>query len=364
MKNILTGTIRTYNALSLSRRRVLRMDTRPLKSICKVQKTDNNTTTTTNTKETKKSAAATRNDRQYRGVLSLEQQKRFFSEQPATKTQSKDPRILTKGIYPTDITENGIYIGSTYLEVPPLPLPQLNASAMLDSDAYSRNSALLHQGGLSNGSDAAKRLIKGRRRLVEMIRKEIHERNHEFRKLYILKGHGVPTAVLQHHLNSANQWLEQHNDVYKLSTGSVFDGKLKFDQLVVQTNSGFNRSVEWPIHWSTDMELFLTVMNRITIKLGSILNQKGEAGNNDLSYSQSQLTSRLKRWHVSIVKGNAIAPKLIPEHLELSPVIEFIPMGGFTGRVCIRLQGEKKHPVRGEPPSRVTMTFNCVIDVW
>lgn len=157
--------------------------------------------------------------------------KRFFNHIKKVRSSYSssvlnDPPVLTRGFYPTDITNQGVYMGSTFLEHPPQPLPQLHASAFLDPKGYCRSSAQATT--TISGGDAARRLIRGKRNLVETMRKEIQEQQY-VKKLYILKGHGVPDQVLNHLLDAAQQWLPM--DAHEVAVQNLF-GALNFDRYV------------------------------------------------------------------------------------------------------------------------------------
>jgi hypothetical protein len=138
-----------------------------------------------------------------------------------------EPPVLTKGFHPTAITNRGVYLGSTFLEYPPQPLPQLHAQAFLDPKAYCKISA--SASNTISGADAARRLIRGKRNLMETMRSEIHEKKEEVRKLYVLRGHGVPVQLLKHHLQMARAWLTQQDHVNEVSVQNVF-GTMHFDR--------------------------------------------------------------------------------------------------------------------------------------
>jgi hypothetical protein len=124
---------------------------------------------------------------------------------------SWDPPVVTKG-------EEGVYVGSTYLHQQSLPL--LYAAAMLDPKDYCRKSALPSGTSTISGGDAARRLLRGRKNFMETMRQEIHSDTLQ-KKQFILKGHGVPPQLLQHHLLTAHQWLNQRNDVEQICLENV-----------------------------------------------------------------------------------------------------------------------------------------------
>jgi hypothetical protein len=163
------------------------------------------------------------------------QAKKIFSYQ--SKTEHETPKILTAGFQPTDFTAQGVYMGSTFLEYPPRPLPQLDASALLDPKSYCRKSVFTSGTPSISGGEAARRLLNGRNLLLEIMRRELHSNNNSNnrgdgdRKIYVLRGHGVPTQLLQYHLDVANQWLQQHS-----SGGGLI--RQRYHQLKVENRLG------------------------------------------------------------------------------------------------------------------------------
>mmetsp|Transcript_8053 Transcript_8053/g.11688 ORF Transcript_8053/g.11688 Transcript_8053/m.11688 type:complete len:326 (+) Transcript_8053:174-1151(+) len=252
--------------------------------------------------------------------------KQFFSEVEKLRSSLHyDPPVLTKGFYPTAITNKGVFIGSSYFEFPSQPLPQLHASAVLDPKHFCRISAAPN--ATINGSDAAQRLIRGKRHFLKTIRKETNdEANQDVQKIYLLRDHGVPNQLLQHHLRIADSWLYQQGDVYELSVKNVFD-TIHYDSMLIRSGDGSSLVKVWPEEWKDDMELYFTVMNRITTALSSILSE---------NEGLSQL--RLKQWNVYARRDMVLPPQLLSEGTEVTPVVEFDHLKGSAGTISIRLQ--------------------------
>jgi len=268
--------------------------------------------------------------------------------------------VLTKGFHPTGITEKGVYMGSTFLEIPPLPLPQLDASAMLDSKSYCRKTALPSGSTSISGLDAAKRLAQGKRHFLQTMEKELKKRE-ESRRLYFLKGHGVPIQLLQYQLDTAFQWLERQHGTMditfrNLSGGAYFD--LNMSRTELDGSWASTRDQEWPREWYADMALLMTVMNRMASRLSAVFiedNTKENNNNNEL------LLPAMKQWKIRVQKNNALPTQLFPEGSELSPVCEWVPLKPFSskGRMRISLQGN----ACVKEPSPVTMSFDAYFDV-
>ena len=124
-------------------------------------------------------------------------------------------------------------------------------------------------------------------------------------------------------------------------------------RMLVRSDSGTSRIAPWPTEWDPDMELYMTVTARMAKVLGDVLRKGEEEGD----------PPRLKRWNISVQRDFAIPPQLLPDGLELTPIVEFIPMEGHIGRVIFRLQGmtrTKNGDEEVEEP--VAMIFDGVYD--
>jgi hypothetical protein len=139
------------------------------------------------------------------------------------------------------------------------------------------------------------------------------------------------------------------------------------DSMSVQTDEDLlwgtaAHDAKWPMQRDADMELYLTVMGRMANNLSMLLVEKDADDNNSRSTSSSSSSSssnqppKLKSWNVAIRKDNVMLPQLLPNDMELAPVIECIPM---EGRVCIRLQGKSSEK---ESPVAVSLVFDAVFD--
>jgi hypothetical protein len=110
---------------------------------------------------------------------------------------------------------------------------------------------------------------------------------------------------------------------------------------------------KWPMQRDADMELYLTVMGRMANNLSMLLLEK----NADDSWSSSY-PPKLTCWNVAIRKDNVMLPQLLPNDMELTPVIEYVPISLSEGRLCIRLQGKSSE----KDPAVVSLVFDAVFD--
>ena len=149
--------------------------------------------------------------------------KQFFAQvKDLRSTIDHDPPVLIKGFQPTGFSKNGVYMGSTFLQYPPQSLPQICCSALLDPKTYCKKSASAQT--TISGSDAARRLIRGKRNLMDTLRTDVHGHQKDVKKMYILQDHGVPVQLLQHHLDVAHSWLLRSSSNYHSSHQDDDDG--------------------------------------------------------------------------------------------------------------------------------------------
>ena len=154
--------------------------------------------------------------------------KDFFSQLKKLKASfDQDPLVISEGFYPTAITTNGVYMGSTFLEHPPQPLPHLFASAILDPKTYCKQSA--SSTSTISGGDAARRLLRGKQNFRQTMQQELTLRPKDVLKIYVLQGHGVPVQLWEHILQVAQTWLHSQESAYEVSVQNVF-GAIHFDR--------------------------------------------------------------------------------------------------------------------------------------
>jgi hypothetical protein len=154
---------------------------------------------------------------------------KFFAQVKALKDViEQEPPVLLKGFLPTAITNNGVFMGSTFFEHPPNSLPQLFATALLDPRAFCKQSA--SSTTTISGGDAARCLLRGKQNFRETLRKELTlARSLDVQAMYVLRGHGVPSQLFQHILDVAQGWLNKEDNAHELSVQNVF-GALVYDR--------------------------------------------------------------------------------------------------------------------------------------
>jgi hypothetical protein len=332
-------------------------------------------------------------------------------------------------------------------------LPVVNASALLDKQAYCVQSA--NAATSLSGTDAALRLHKGRQELIGVIRREILSQQQSPRAggrdaaspsgpsmspppplpstagpaasastarpppYYVLQGHGVPHQLLQAHIDFADSLLRKcvasdvsfSNSALKVdfvrkrraadnsskvlpwsavasSGGTTTTSSSSAAQAASGGDLG-SAGVESKVKWAADgreetftqdMQLYLTVMNRIANALGLILppssKRRGGASRDGPSSPAPPLVDEydnewtemkpsafvpssegnglvesatngavLKHWHAEFLRGRSVPPEWVPSS-ELAmkhpqPLVEWTPLTGMAapGRVTIRLQG-------------------------
>ena len=129
-------------------------------------------------------------------------------------------------------------------------------------------------------------------------------------------------------------------------------------RMLIHTEDGASLISPWPTAWQPDMDLYMAVVIRMSNLLSIALQKDGGS-------------TRLKKWNVTIQRGNALPPQLLSlqqstqEEQEagavLTPVVEFSPTEVSTGRILIRLQGTPKTEMNRESQA-VAMIFEATYD--
>lgn len=245
-------------------------------------------------------------------------------------------------------------------------LPSLNASAMLDPLKYCRTSAKTsHSHGVSrsiNGTDAARRLLKGKKEFIDAGRSLR-------RQPFLLEGHGVPPQLFQHCVDMADALLLQYSPDVVECTFHNYNyppGSNKLPSILrIRSREATNQITHWPPNpslvddWDYHLELYLTVMERISRHLGAVLQRKPtnankaylskpDDGRDDDEITSSPLLfpfSSPPQWNVDISRSinyelarnneSAIVHPAIPP----MPIVEFRDDSERTGHVVIRIQG-------------------------
>jgi hypothetical protein len=141
--------------------------------------------------------------------------------------------------------------------------PTLFASALLDCEIYCQKSA--SASSIRSGSEAARRLLRGKRDLLTLIRKQVERAG---ASPYLLKGHSVPDPVLQDHVQLADLLL-QHDAVECQVIGPHADW-----MKLVRSNRRNQTTVPVPHSLAHKMDLYVTVMNRMAKYLGPVLRER------------------------------------------------------------------------------------------
>jgi hypothetical protein len=298
-------------------------------------------------------------------------------------------------------------------------LSTINASALLNTKEYCLKSAAAATS--NSGTEAARRLLRGKQDVVRILRQRVvyprhntndtnetnpqqqnvhqhpyhHRRQHEPPVPHTLQGHGVPTQLLQNHLDLAGQLLELTGNASEVSFQN-WSGELKLDWMRVRSQDGTSSVRPWPVvvpqsqdngddsggtnknndtmaSWDQEMALYLSVMNRLATQLSVVLQSQSpptpptpastgtrtmtdapastitdEYSNvfSSFSSTDSQQQQQIpmhppppRYWNVKVWRGMAFAPDSLPA--EPCPVVEWTPVQGLEapGHVCIRIQG-------------------------
>jgi hypothetical protein len=145
------------------------------------------------------------------GILRQAHPKQLFVS-TINKGKDESLSILTQGFQPTAFTANGVYIGSTYLDSPPQTLPELDVSALtIDPKVFFTTP-----------------VWKERRRILMDTMKTELSINKEYKKMYIVRNHGSPIQLLQHHLDIADEWLDEA-DAMELTVENLY-GTMNMDR--------------------------------------------------------------------------------------------------------------------------------------
>ena len=285
-------------------------------------------------------------------------------------------------------------------------LPAVNAAALLDPRRYCRASANMAAGGASithgvsksiSGTDAARRLLRGKKEFVNAIRSQLMQQGddegsksnvHNLPQYWackpaVLEGHGIPPQLFQHCIDMADALLAHYgnavectfNNYSRRTTNSGSEKErcgLLPGVLRIRSRHSTNRCDSWPPSqtsidsstpdWNHHMSLYLTVMERISCKLALVLKKEPSSTSEPGAQSNEQdaeddfVSSHLlfpyssrPKCSVDILKGsfygslsinegegsleNMIAPPV--------PIVEWYPGNASTmGHVVIRLQGQ------------------------
>lgn len=280
------------------------------------------------------------------------------------------------------------------------PLPLLDSSPLLDPARYCKKSALPGGTTTVSGGDAARRLGRGRTRLGEIVRNQlvsldygggnkttrtrkairraggrgtrVHDSEDKGQNRgrgegpFALDGTGIPRALMQGSLDLADELLRSLDGAAEISFGNCYDGSLDFNVLRVRSRIGDNDPQTWPLlkenwmpsgeyqgksymeSWEHRMQLYLTVMNRLSRAFGGMIDPAIESTdskfistdlpeqdssdkdgfvedqNNDMDAeavaASNKLDFDLRSWNASFMRGLAFPPNMIPD-CQLGPLL-------------------------------------------
>lgn len=269
-------------------------------------------------------------------------------------------------------------------------LPIVNAAAILDKNTYCKKSAF--PGGVTtkSGHEAAKRLLRGKKDLVDMIRGTIVFQQSQ--RPFCLTGHGVPPQLLQDHIDMADAILQNFDEPTECQLTSNLGDSISStdpscpDSMTIRRQDGQTRVWAWPpqrllqrstkeenaekLHdvsqnWDNSLVLYLAVMDRLSREMGT-----STVG----SYLHRE--SR-KYWKVKMHRGMAYSDELIsrPDDEEDGrpvPILEWNPLSSAKTtnnehpHVSIRLQGTPQRTnneaVNDESPvqNSVTLIYDAI----
>jgi len=190
------------------------------------------------------------------------------------------------------------------------PLPTLDASPLLDPTLYIKKTASSNT--LACGTESAKRLLRGQSDIRDWILDD------GLVVKFSLKGHGIPFQLLQDHVDCAWGVLEGVGyglgcDIAECSVrNGTAPGELGFEWIRIRTSDGQNGSYPWPIHQRDPsihddlqhgMELYLTVMSRLSTVFGAVL--KEDTPNNP---GRNRIKCQHKYWSVELKRGYMYPP--------------------------------------------------------
>ena len=253
----------------------------------------------------------------------------------------------------------------------------VNVSPFLDPKDFCRRSAFYEEKPTLNGTLAARRLLEGKKLLLETLSEDILRIKNKQRKprSYTILGHGVPKQLLQSHVNMADFLLAHYKNSPEISFKNS-TGKLSVETLRIRSPhpDGKNRAEPWSFaqHSELDdqMQLYLAVMNRISTTLSDVLwsdapmpaVENEEDDDDDFVRSSSSSAVTPLHWNVELMKGTDN-----PFDSMLTPIVEWtLPESGLApGRMSIRLRGLSRSPApvsnnrRRRKPVEVTLTYRA-----
>jgi hypothetical protein len=280
-------------------------------------------------------------------------------------------------------------------------LPAVDASALLDPRKYCKSSANILAGNASvthgvsksiSGTDAARRLLRGKKEFVNAVRSQllhgptdsdkpgnaigVSNRNRSSHPA-LLEGTNVPPQLFQHAIDMADALLIHYGNAAECTFHNYYqhptsrpgqESSSLLPQVIrIRSRNSTNRCSPWPPStvtageptsndWNQNLSLYLTVMERIACKLGVVLkreptrlpdtHQAAQDDDDDDDLTSSPLlfpTSTAPQWNVDVLRGsyyNLHTTTAIKGDAPPVPIVEWTRSNSATmGHVLIRLQG-------------------------
>lgn len=164
---------------------------------------------------------------------------------------------------------SGVSLDTTTLQV-----TAIDASALLDPLLFCKTSSKLsHSHGVNrgiSGTDAACRLLRGKREFVETAR--------DLQTPAIVVGHGVPPKLFQHCVDMAHSMLRDYgDDVVACSFHQHGNGNALPPAVRIRTGDVNSTVRRWPpptnhgcVDWAHHLTLYANVMERFARNLGVV----------------------------------------------------------------------------------------------
>jgi len=259
----------------------------------------------------------------------------------------------------------------------------VNVSPFLDPQDFCKKSAFYEDTLSRNGTLAARRLLQGKERVLETLMENILQSTSANKqrpkpRSYAIAGHGVPKQLLQAHIDMADCLLREYKNAAEIAFKNS-TGQLSVDTLRVCNAKRENRLEQWTYEQYSEednqMQLFLTVMNRISTTLSPVLWQDApevravteneEEEDDDFVRTPSTSAATPKDWKVELLRGTEN-----PSDSMLTPIVEWtLPDNHSTGGgMTVRLRGQPtrvqkptstRRSKRQKPPMEVTMIYTA-----
>lgn len=256
----------------------------------------------------------------------------------------------------------------------------VNVSPFLDPPDFCKRSAFYEDTPTRNGTLAARRLLQGKEQVLEKLKENILENNKKQRKprSYTIIGHGVPKQLLQDHVDMVDSLLKQHENAAEIEIGfkgSTAELSVKTLQVcnVLDGKKRERRLEPWPFEQYSEeddqMQLYLTVMNRISTTLSDVLwrdapvpvvVENEEEEDDDFVSSTASSTAAPLRWNVHLWRGTKT-----PNDSMLTPIVEWaLPdSDSAPGCMAIRLRGQPTGAAPSNPTKSSKRRMRRPVDV-